>query len=92
MEDIVGPRAGLDAVDKREIPCTCRELNRGCPILSLVTILAELYPSSMAKEICKVSIWGCIQKFPDWVDEEIYAYKNKHSLRSNTEGYGGKTR
>jgi hypothetical protein len=31
------------------------------------------------------------QKFPDWVDNEIYAYNNKHSLRSNTKGYGGKT-
>jgi hypothetical protein len=36
-------------------------------------------------------IGGCIQKFPDWVDNEIYAYNNKHSLRSNTKGYGGKT-
>jgi hypothetical protein len=35
--------------------------------------------------------WGCIQKFPDWIDKEIYAYNNKHSLRSNTESYGGKT-
>jgi hypothetical protein len=26
--------------------------------------------------------------FPDWVDNEI---SNKHSLRSNKEGYGGKT-
>jgi hypothetical protein len=34
---------------------------------------------------------GCIQKFPDWVDNEIYAYNNKHSLRSNTKGYGDKT-
>jgi hypothetical protein len=34
---------------------------------------------------------GCIQKFPDWVDDEIYAYNNKYSLRSNTKGYGGKT-
>jgi hypothetical protein len=33
----------------------------------------------------------CIQKFPDWVDKEIYAYNNKHSLRSNTKGYGDKT-
>jgi len=33
----------------------------------------------------------CIQKFPDWADNEIYAYKNEHSLRSNTKGYGGKT-
>jgi hypothetical protein len=34
---------------------------------------------------------GCIQTFPDWVDNEIYAYNNKHSLRSNAKGYGGKT-
>jgi hypothetical protein len=33
----------------------------------------------------------CIQKFPDYVDNEIYAYNNKHSLRRNTKGYGGKT-
>jgi hypothetical protein len=32
---------------------------------------------------------GCIQKFPDWVDNEIN--NNKHSLRSNTKGYGSKT-
>jgi len=31
----------------------------------------------------------CIQKFPDWVHNEIN--NNKHSLRSNTKGYGGKT-
>jgi hypothetical protein len=31
----------------------------------------------------------CIQKFPDWVDNEIN--NNKHSLRSNTKDYGGKT-
>jgi hypothetical protein len=31
---------------------------------------------------------GYIQKFPDWVDNEI---NNKHVLRSNTKGYGGKT-
>jgi hypothetical protein len=31
---------------------------------------------------------GCIQKFPHWVDNEIY---NKHLLWSNTKGYGGKT-
>jgi hypothetical protein len=34
---------------------------------------------------------GCIHKFPDRVDNEIYAYNNKHTLRSNTKGYGGKT-
>jgi hypothetical protein len=38
-----------------------------------------------------VFIWGSNQKFPDWVDNEMYAYNNKHSLRSNTKGYGGKT-
>jgi hypothetical protein len=32
---------------------------------------------------------GCIQKFPHWVDNEIN--NNKHSFRSNTKGYGGKT-
>jgi hypothetical protein len=36
-------------------------------------------------------IRGCIQKFPDWVDNEIYAYNNKHSLGRNTKRYGGKT-
>jgi hypothetical protein len=39
----------------------------------------------------QINIRGCIQKFPDWVDNEIYAYNVKHSLRSNTKGYGGKT-
>jgi hypothetical protein len=28
---------------------------------------------------------------PDWVYNEIYAYNNKCSLRSNTKGYGDKT-
>jgi hypothetical protein len=32
----------------------------------------------------------CIQKFPDWAGNEINN-NNKHSLRSNTKGYGGKT-
>jgi hypothetical protein len=34
---------------------------------------------------------GCIQKFPDWVDNETNNNNNKHSLRSNTKGYVGKT-
>jgi hypothetical protein len=29
--------------------------------------------------------------FPDRVDNEIYAYNNKHLLRSNIKGYGSKT-
>jgi hypothetical protein len=36
-------------------------------------------------------IRGRIQKFPDWVDNEIYAYLWYYSLRSNTNVYGGKT-
>jgi hypothetical protein len=34
---------------------------------------------------------GCVQKFLDRVGNEIYAYNNKHALRSNTKNYGGKT-
>jgi hypothetical protein len=33
----------------------------------------------------------CVQTFPDWVDNEIKAYNNKLSLRSNKKGYGGET-
>jgi hypothetical protein len=47
------------------------------------------------KEIFMKQLRGCIQKFPDWVDNEINNNNNnnnnKHSLRSNTKGYGGKT-
>jgi len=39
----------------------------------------------------QLDIRGWIQKFPDWVDNELYACNNKYSLRSNTKGYGGKT-
>jgi hypothetical protein len=39
----------------------------------------------------RLVVQGCIQKFPDWVDNEINNNKNKHSLWSNTKGYGGKT-
>jgi hypothetical protein len=34
-------------------------------------------------------IRGCIQKFPDWVNNEINN-KNKPSLTNNTKGYSGK--
>jgi hypothetical protein len=33
----------------------------------------------------------CIQKLPNRVDNEMYAYNNKHSLRSNIKDYGGTT-
>jgi hypothetical protein len=32
---------------------------------------------------------GCIEKFPDWVDNEVN--NNELSLRSNANGYGYKT-
>jgi len=39
----VGPRAGLDAVEKREKKhCPCRESNSGPPARSLVNVLTEL--------------------------------------------------
>jgi hypothetical protein len=41
--------------------------------------------------VITANVRTCIQKFPDWVDNEIHAYNNKHTLRSNTKGYGGKT-
>jgi hypothetical protein len=40
----------------------------------------------------RTAVRGCIEKSPDWVENEIiHAYNNKHSLRSNAKGYGGKT-
>jgi hypothetical protein len=39
----------------------------------------------------KEDVRGCIQKFPDWVDNEINNKNNKLSLRSNAKDYGGKT-
>jgi hypothetical protein len=38
-----------------------------------------------------MDVWGCIQTFPDWADNEMNHNNNKHSLRSYTNGYGGKT-
>jgi hypothetical protein len=38
-----------------------------------------------------IALRGCIQKFPDWVDNEMYAYLWYYSLTSNTKSYGGKT-
>jgi hypothetical protein len=38
-----------------------------------------------------VHVQGCIQKFPEWLDNEIDNNNNKHLSRSNTTGYGGRT-
>jgi hypothetical protein len=42
--------------------------------------------------VADFNIRRCIQKFPDWVDNEINNNNNnnKHSLRSNTKGYASK--
>jgi hypothetical protein len=37
------------------------------------------------------NIRGCIKKFPDWVENEIYVCLWYYSLRSNTKGCDGKT-
>jgi len=37
----------------------------------------------------ELGVRGYIQKFPDWVDSELNN-NNKHWLRSNTKGCGGK--
>jgi len=42
------------------------------------------------KDLC-MSVRGCIQTFPDRVDNEINNNNNKHPLRSNTNGYGDET-
>jgi hypothetical protein len=39
----------------------------------------------------KCNVRKYIQKFPDWVDNEINN-NNKQSLWNNTKGYGGETR
>jgi hypothetical protein len=38
-----------------------------------------------------IIVWECIQKFQDWVHNEIYAYLCYYSLRSSTKDYGVKT-
>jgi len=38
----LGPRAGLDAVEKRKNPCPCRESSPGRPPHSLVIVLTKL--------------------------------------------------
>jgi hypothetical protein len=55
------------------------------PVFDPITICVE---KVVLKNIFHI-IRGCIQKFPDWVDNEIN--NNKRSLRRNTKGYGGKS-
>jgi hypothetical protein len=44
-----------------------------------------------ASSLCyQTHIWECIQKFPDWVDNEIYAYNNKNSWEATQKVMAGK--
>jgi len=52
-------------------------------------ILVTQNVTSVIKLTAMYTIRGYIQKFPDWANNEIN--NNKHSLRSNTESYDGKT-
>jgi hypothetical protein len=62
------------------------EENNSCPCRTSKPgpFLPKLATSAM-------DLRGCIQKFPECVGNEIYAYNNKQSLENNTKGYGGKT-
>jgi hypothetical protein len=57
----------------------------------LSKISAQLCVNKKKKKKKKIGVRERIQKFPDWVDNEIHAYSNKHSLWSNIKGYGKKT-
>jgi hypothetical protein len=48
-------------------------------------------PYKIIKNASGNFVWGYIQKFPDWVNNEINNSNNKHLLRSNTNDCGGKT-
>jgi len=49
----------------------------------------EIAKPSQSQQVESPNTRGCIQKFPDWVDNEIN--NNRHSLGSNTNAYGGET-
>jgi hypothetical protein len=62
-----------------------------------MTICDFLFYEQPDRQDGRISDWirGYIQKFPDSVDNETNKQtnnnNNKHSLRSNRKGYGGKT-
>jgi hypothetical protein len=59
---------------------------------SWLPVLAAYPVHRRLQELTALIIRRCIQKFPDWVHNEINNNNNnKHLLRSNTKGYGGKT-
>jgi hypothetical protein len=63
------------------------------PVLDTAVTKRNICPLDVNTHLLVVPrprIRGHIKKFPDWVDNKIQAYNNKHSLRNNTNGYGGK--
>jgi hypothetical protein len=65
-----------------------------CDFSSLICLsVCVLQVQNYSCEFKELQIWGCIQKFPEWVDNELNNNNNnnKHSLRSNTKAYGGNT-
>jgi hypothetical protein len=63
-----------------------------CNILfSMSFIITQKLHSFLNNLYENMSIRGCIQKFTDWVDNEINNNDNKHSLSSNIKRYGAKT-
>jgi len=47
-----------------------------------IYLIIQNYPTIRRNVIKESNIRGYIQKFPDWVDNIIYAYNNKYSLRT----------
>jgi hypothetical protein len=61
--------------------------------LTVATLYSELFNQALF-QMANYSFYvdthtECIQKFPDWLDNEIN--NHKHSLRCNTKSYGSKT-
>jgi hypothetical protein len=81
--EIVG-RWSMD--HRRKIESTCTRL-QDQPKEFNKEVISTLV---MEIDVFELYLRRCIQKFPDWVDNEINN-NNKHSLRSNTKGYGDKT-
>jgi hypothetical protein len=88
-------------ISDQDIICSLQTLNNICWWFSQplgkfdVSVLLEVIHFPTLKHSTNSALlWdlqGCIQKFPDSVDNKIEAYNNKHLLRSNTKSYGSKT-
>jgi hypothetical protein len=70
-----------------------RNFNREASITLCYSLPLSLFSELHTFERNLTSVFGsireCNQKFPDWVDNDIN--NKKHSSRSNTKNYGGKT-